>query len=90
MAQELGDSNQDLAKSANRFFDWWATLLTNLFDEAKALGKVPEGSDGDALSRLVICTIEGALLVCKASKDTESFKRTAEALKLLACRQPAS
>jgi hypothetical protein len=45
------------------------------------MGKLRPDADSDALSRLVMSSIEGALLMCKASKDTESFKKTAEALK---------
>ncbi|WP_272913409.1 LmrA/YxaF family transcription factor [Desulfomonile tiedjei] len=81
MAQELGDSNRVLAQSANRFFVLWGELLRSHFDRAKAQGCLEPDADTDGLSRLVMSTIEGALLLCKASKDTEAFKKTAEALK---------
>jgi hypothetical protein len=45
------------------------------------MGKLKPDADSDALSRLVMSSIEGALMLCKASKDTESFRQTAEALK---------
>lgn len=81
MAQELGDSNRVLAESANHFFVLWGELLRAHFDQAKAQGRLSPDADTDGLSRLVMSTIEGALLLCKASKDTEAFKKTAEALK---------
>jgi hypothetical protein len=43
--------------------------------------------DSDSMSRVVISSLEGALLMCKASKDLDSFKKTAEALKRIACRK---
>ncbi|MBI5249266.1 MAG: hypothetical protein HY912_07210, partial [Desulfomonile tiedjei] len=66
MAQELGDSNRALAKSASRFFDLWGELLTKHFDEAKRVGKLGPDADSEGLSRLVMSCIEGALLLCKA------------------------
>lgn len=45
------------------------------------MGKLKPDADSDGLSRLLMSSIEGALLICKASKDTESFRKTAEALK---------
>jgi hypothetical protein len=67
----------------NRFFLLWDEFLIELFDQASQ-----ENSSGvvlapDSLSRLVISSIEGALLVCKASKDPESLKKTGEALKFV-------
>lgn len=59
----------------------WGELLSRHFDQAKAIGVLRSDADSDALSRLVMSSIEGALMLCKASKDTESLKRTAEALK---------
>ncbi len=59
----------------------WGELLCSHFDQAKAQGYLDQDADADGLSRLVMSTIEGALLLCKASKDTEAFKKTAEALK---------
>ena len=52
-----------------------------LFDQANQAGKSASRIDSDALSRLVISSIEGALLLCKASKDPDALRRTGEALK---------
>lgn len=83
----MGDTNQNLAGAANRFFDLWADMLRALYDQAKLAGKLEENVDSDSMSRVVISSLEGALLMCKASKDLASFKKTAEALKRIACRQ---
>jgi len=56
-------------------------LLVRLFEEAKRLGKLRAEVDPDALSKLVMSTVEGAILICKASKDRASLKTTTETLK---------
>jgi hypothetical protein len=76
-----------LAQTAYRFFDLWGELLYNHFNQAKAMGKLKPDADSDALSRLVMSSIEGALMLCKASKDTDSFRQTAEALKSMISSQ---
>jgi hypothetical protein len=62
-------------------------MLRALYDQAKIAGEFDENVDSDSMSRVVISSLEGALLMCKASKDLDSFKKTAEALKRIACRQ---
>ncbi len=52
-----------------------------LFDEAKTMGKLKEEADSASLSRLVMSSVEGAILICKASKDAESMRETVETLK---------
>jgi TetR/AcrR family transcriptional regulator, transcriptional repressor for nem operon len=85
IALELGDTNRPLAEAANHFFELWGNFLRDLFDEAKAAGKLSDEVDTDGLSRLVMSSIEGALVMCKASKDTDSLKKTAEVLKRMTC-----
>jgi hypothetical protein len=87
----LGDSNRSLADGVNRFFLLWNEFLVELLDQANQAGKSAWRIDSDALSRLVICSIEGALLLCKASKDPDALKRTGDALKSVVrlCRKDA-
>ncbi len=66
---------------ANRFFKQWHELLVRLFEEAKSLGELKQDTDSDALSRLVMSTVEGAILICKTSKDADGLRRTIGALK---------
>jgi hypothetical protein len=75
----------------NRFFLFWNEFLVELFDQASEAGKSAWRIDSDALSRLVISSIEGALLLCKASKDPDALKKTGEALKSVVrlCRKDA-
>jgi hypothetical protein len=62
-----------------------------LFDQANQAGKSGWHIEPDALSRLVISSIEGALLLCKASKDPDALRKTGEALKSVVrlCREGA-
>lgn len=83
IAQEVGESNAVLAEAANRFFVAWAGMLTDLFDEAKATGRLTPDADSTALSQLVISSIEGTLILHKASKSSEIFTKIGEALKLV-------
>lgn len=56
-------------------------MVRELFDEAKARGVIRSEVDVDALGHLVIAGIEGAILMHKASKDPETFRKTGRALK---------
>ena len=87
----MGDSNRSLSDGINRFFLFWNEFLVELFDQANQSGTSAWLIDSDALSRLVISSIEGALLLCKASKDPEALKKTGEALKSVVrlCRERA-
>jgi len=80
-AQEVGDASPALAGAATRFFDWWGEFLASFFEQAKGLGLLRAETDGTALSLLVISSIEGALLVCKASGDVGCLIRIGETLK---------
>jgi hypothetical protein len=79
----LGDTNESLAQEASKFFSLWGDMLAGLFEQARSQGRLKQDVDSVALAHLVMSTIEGALLICKASKDTASFKQSLEALKRL-------
>jgi hypothetical protein len=75
----------------NGFFLFWNEFLVELLDQANQADKSAWCIDSDALSRLVISSIEGALLLCKASKDPDALRKTGEALKSVVrlCRKDA-
>lgn|GEM_PF-1433014 len=77
----MGDTHRDLAQAAHRFFIEWNGLLKRLFEEAKKVGKLRPDVDCEAVSRLIMSTVEGAILICKASKDQESLTKTIDTLK---------
>lgn len=59
--------------------------MRGLFDEAKGMGILKKEADCHALSRLVMSSVEGAILISKASKDGESLRGTVETLKSVIC-----
>ena len=77
----MGDTHRGLSNAINRFFIEWHALLSRLLGEAKEAGELKKETDCDALSRLIMSTMEGAILICKVSKDSASFLRTVETLK---------
>jgi hypothetical protein len=59
----------------------WHQWLTGLLEEARNKGILRPNTDCDALSRVIVSTLEGAILICKASKDEASLLKTAQGLK---------
>lgn len=45
------------------------------------MGKLRKEANSASLSRLVMSSVEGAILICKASKDAESMRQTVDTLK---------
>jgi hypothetical protein len=77
----VGDTHRGLSGAINRFFIEWHALLSSLLAEAREAGELRKQTDCDALSRLIMSAIDGAILICKVSKDPTSFLRTVEVLK---------
>jgi TetR/AcrR family transcriptional repressor of nem operon len=81
IAQEVGESNRVLADATNRFFISWTQLLSSQFDEAKDTGRISHEHDSTALSHLIISSLEGALILYKASMQQDAYNKTRDALK---------
>ena len=81
IAQELADSDRILAEAAGRFFREWIDLLQQLFEEAKAQGILETGTDARALSHLIVSSVEGAIILYKASHNPDAYTSIGEALK---------
>lgn len=52
-----------------------------MFQQAQDVEKLRPDADPYGLSLVVMSCVEGALLMCKASKDIASFQATASVLK---------
>lgn len=83
IAQEVGDSNRVLAEAVHGFFAAWIDLLAGLFEEAKTLGLVDKDLDGEAFGHLIVSSLEGILIIHKASHDPAAYTKTRKALKEL-------
>jgi len=81
IALELGDVHRGLAEAADRFFSAWHQWLVALLEEAKADGTLKPDTDCLNLGRLIMSTMEGAILIAKASKDKHALAETVQALK---------
>jgi hypothetical protein len=61
-------------------------LIGGLLAEAVAAGRLPARTDPEALAGLAVSTLEGALLLAKASKNKARLRQTAATLKeILGC-----
>lgn len=87
LAQELGDTHRDLALKANRFFARWKALIVSLLEQGKEQGRLRPETDGEALAGLIVSSLEGALLICKASKDPALLTQTQATLAALVASQ---
>jgi TetR/AcrR family transcriptional regulator, transcriptional repressor for nem operon len=67
LAMELSDAAPGVRKKCAAIFDGWARSLKELLDEAFALQR-PK-ADTQALARLFVVTLEGALLIARAFRD---------------------
>ena len=76
----MGDKNDVLARAANRFFIEWKKRLLFLLEQAKERKILRNGTDSEALTHLIMSTIEGAILICKASGDFQAFEKTTDTL----------
>lgn len=77
----MGDTHRGLSDAINQFFIEWHALLSSLLTEARVVGGLRKETDCNALSRLIMSAMEGAILICKVSKDPASFLKTVETLK---------
>jgi hypothetical protein len=80
-ALEVGDSHRALADAISLFFREWHQWLCGLLNEAKNGGMLRPDADCNSLGRLVMSTMEGAILIYKASKDKDAFLETIQGLK---------
>ena len=80
-ALELGDTNPELARSANRFFVQWKALIVSLLEQARAAGQFNRDVDLDAFAHLIMSTIEGALLISRASGDVDTFVKAGNSIR---------
>jgi AcrR family transcriptional regulator len=79
-ALEMGDNNREISAGSARFFQVWRDLIAGLLQEAKAKGRLRPDFECQETAQLIMCTMEGALVICKASKDTGQLQRTGDTL----------
>ena len=55
-------------------------MLLSLLEQAKEQQSLKTDTDCEALTHLIMSTIEGAILICKASGDLQAFEKTTDTL----------
>ena len=80
-ALELGDTNPELARSANRFFVQWKALIVSLLDQAQEANQFSRDVDLDAFAHTIMSMIEGTLLISRASGDVDTFVKAGESIR---------
>jgi len=80
LAAEMSDVNEAFRESLKRVFRGWRSLLADTLSEAvRGHRRVPFDTDG--LAQHIVCSVEGALLMAKLSRDTEEMRNTVTHLK---------
>ena len=74
LAQELSDQNEKMRERMSDYFTHWTRQLSGLFDRAKAQGYFGPEFDPAVSAEAVVALYEGALLCCKARKQTSCLE----------------
>lgn len=79
LANELADQSDGFRERLAAVFDRWAAQLEALLWEARPL--LNDDTNAARLSRFIIATLEGALLLSKVNRDADVLRGIAEDLK---------
>jgi TetR/AcrR family transcriptional repressor of nem operon len=67
LAAEMADAHEGFRLRLAAAFERWSSQIRSLLWEAQ--GRLVEGADADRLSRFVIATLEGALLMSRVTRE---------------------
>ena len=79
LASEMADSHEGFRERLSLVFERWSAQLQSLLWEARPL--LHDGVDADRLSRFIIATLEGALMMSKVNRDAAMLRGIAADLK---------
>jgi TetR/AcrR family transcriptional repressor of nem operon len=79
LAAEMADANEGFRKRIDVVFERWASQIQSLLWEARA--QLNEDVDAARLSRFIIATLEGALLMSRVNRDIAVLQAIAADLK---------
>jgi TetR/AcrR family transcriptional repressor of nem operon len=80
-AQVLSDTHPEIRLLCDRHFSWWAGLVKEVLDDAKALYAPQKDIDTQGLALHVIAVIEGSLILARARQDAGVVESSANNLK---------
>ena len=79
LALEMGDANEGFRTRLEAVFERWAAQIQSLLWEARP--QLVDDVDAARLSRFIIATLEGALMMATVSRDVEALRGVAADLK---------
>jgi TetR/AcrR family transcriptional repressor of nem operon len=79
LAAEMADAHEGFRKRIDVVFERWASQIQSLLREARA--QLNEDVDAARLSRFIIATLEGALLMSRVNRDIAVLQAIAADLK---------
>lgn len=79
LAAEMADSHEGFRKRLDVVFERWARQLQSLFDELRP--ELRDGVDTERLSRFVIATLEGGMLMTRVTRDIAVMQGIGDDLK---------
>lgn len=79
-ATEVDDTNEALRKVVRQAADDWERIMINIFEQGRTEGTFADNINSVTEARMLIASIEGALMLCKLHRDIEYGLCTADVL----------
>lgn len=74
----LTESQEELRRSVQSFFEWANSQLARFFTEKRAAGELPRSSNPNELASLCLAVMEGGMLLTRISRSTSFFEQSAK------------
>lgn len=75
-ALEMSDRSERYRSVIHGVFDEWRRKIREVLQEAVDSGEVRAGLDPEAMARHIVATVEGAIMLARASKDPQDLKES--------------
>ena len=79
LALEISNSHPQVRKLVVENFEAWTNAISRLISDAA--GRLPAGVDPEALAKLVLATMEGAVMLARAYRSFEPFDQAVHHLR---------
>lgn len=73
MGSEALTLNEEMLPGIQRFFDLNIRWLTSVIEEGQANGELNSTADAASFARIVLTTLQGSLLLARATGETDAF-----------------
>lgn len=81
-ALEMSDSDPEFAGAIDRFFDEWINRVDAVVTAAQKSGQIRTDISSEALSKHIIATIEGGIMMSRLKKDERPMRECLETLRI--------